>query len=444
MVKIFIPGDTTACALGANEVAVKVAQLAKEKGLAVEIMRNGSRGAFWLEPLLEVESSDGRIAFGPVMPADVAGLFEAGFPGSCEHNLKLGKVQDIEWLSRQDRLTFKRAGVTDPLSLDDYKQHGGYEGLNKALKMSPADIVEIVAESGLRGRGGAAFPTGIKWRTVLSAPAEQKYVTANADEGDSGTFADRLLMEADPYQLIEGMTICAMAVGATRGYIYLRSEYPKALHVLKNAMARAEAANLLGEDICGSGRHFHIEVRVGAGAYICGEETSMLESLEGKRGLIRFKPPLPAIEGLYGKPTVVNNVLTLAAVSTVLAEGADYYQKYGTGRSRGTLTAQLAGNVRRGGLVERALQAALLARRCVPVKDAMLGSLVDLLHDRGHLSLRALGRLGLVHLLDGRPHRAGHALVRLTSLLVGTDPLECLLAVRHVYLNCSILAATSL
>lgn len=352
MVKIFIPADTTACALGADEVVAEVEMQAQKEGLAVEIIRNGSRGAFWLEPLLEIESDHGRIAFGPVTPDDVFGLFDAGFPAACEHELYLGKVSDIEWLTRQDRLTFVRAGKTDPLSLDDYKAHGGYDGLLRALKLSPAGIVEAVTESGLRGRGGAAFPTGIKWRTVLDTPATQKYVVANADEGDSGTFADRLLMEADPYQLVEGMTICAMAVGASEGYIYLRSEYPKALQVLNHAIAMAEEANLLGENICGSGRDFHLQVRVGAGAYICGEETSLLESLEGKRGLVRFKPPLPAIEGLFGKPTVVNNVLSLAAVTTVLALGADYYRDYGSGRSRGTLTAQLAGNILRGGLVE--------------------------------------------------------------------------------------------
>jgi len=352
MVKVFVPGDTTACALGADQVATEVARQAKINGLDVEIVRNGSRGAFWLEPLIEVESGEGRMVYGPVTAVDVAGLFEAGFPALNEHPLGLGSVTDVEWLARQDRLTFARAGIIDPLSLDDYKQHGGYEGLNRALEMAPADIVEAVADSGLRGRGGAAFPTGIKWRTVLNTPASQKYVVANADEGDSGTFADRLLMEADPFQLIEGMTICAMAVGATEGYIYLRSEYPKALQTLSNAIEAAEDAGLLGHDICNSGRSFHVYIRVGAGAYICGEETSLLESLEGKRGLIRFKPPLPAIEGLFGKPTVVNNVLTLGAVSTVLAKGAAFYQDYGTGRSRGTLTVQLAGNIRRGGLVE--------------------------------------------------------------------------------------------
>jgi len=352
MLKVFVPADTTACALGADAVAEEIALQARNRDMDISLVRNGSRGAFWLEPLVEVEAEGERYAFGPVSAGDIAGLLEAGFPAQCEHALFLGKLTDIEWLARQDRLTFNRAGQVDPLSLDDYKQHGGYEGLNKALDMSPAEIVDAVTESGLRGRGGAAFPTGIKWRTVLDAPANKKYVTANADEGDSGTYADRLLMEADPFQLIEGMTICAMAVGATEGYIYLRSEYPKALGVLQQAIRSAEKANLLGKNICASGRDFKLHIRVGAGAYICGEETSMLESLEGKRGLVRFKPPLPAIEGLFGKPTVVNNVLTLAAVSTVLAKGAAYYRDYGSGRSRGTLSVQLAGNIRRGGLVE--------------------------------------------------------------------------------------------
>jgi formate dehydrogenase iron-sulfur subunit len=352
MVKVYVPSDTTACALGADGVASRIAAHISESGLEVELIRNGSRGAFWLEPMVEVETAGQRVAFGPVRPADVPDLFKSGFPEKFNHPLSLGDVDSISWLAKQQRVTFQRAGLGDPLSLDEYKNQGGYEGLSNALGMSAVDVVEAVTASGLRGRGGAAFPTGIKWRTVMNTPADQKYVTANADEGDSGTFADRLLMESDPFQLIEGMTICAKAVGASKGYIYLRSEYPKALTVLRQAILSAEQANLLGNDIAGSGFDFHLEVRVGAGAYICGEETSMLESLEGKRGLIRFKPPLPAIEGLFGKPTVVNNVLTLGVVSTVLAKGAEFYQAFGSGRSRGTLTAQLAGNIRRGGLVE--------------------------------------------------------------------------------------------
>jgi formate dehydrogenase iron-sulfur subunit len=350
--KVFVPRDATACALGADAVADSILAGAKGRGIEIELVRNGSRGAFWLEPLVEVETESGRMAFGPVALADVPGLFESGFPGPADHALGLGPVDGIDWLASQQRLTFYRSGWTDPLSLDDYTRMGGYKGLKRALDLSSQAIVDEVKESGLRGRGGAAFPTGIKWQTVLDTPAEQKYIVCNADEGDSGTFADRLLMESDPFQLIEGMTIAGLAVGATEGFIYLRSEYPHCRRVLEEAIARASQANWLGEDILGSGKAFKLELRIGAGAYICGEETSLLDSLEGKRGLIRFKPPLPAIEGLLGKPTVVNNVLSLGAISTILAEGAGYYRDIGTGRSRGTLTVQLAGNVRRGGLVE--------------------------------------------------------------------------------------------
>jgi formate dehydrogenase iron-sulfur subunit len=351
-IKIFVPRDATACALGADAVAEAILQGAAGRGIDIELVRNGSRGAFWLEPLVEVETESGRAAFGPVTSADVAALFEAGFPADADHALSLGPVDGIDWLASQQRLTFARAGWIDPLSLDDYRGKGGFNGLERALRMQAQEIVDEVKESGLRGRGGAAFPTGIKWQTVLDTPAEQKYIVCNADEGDAGTFADRLLMEADPYQLIEGMTIAGLAVGATEGFIYLRSEYPHCKAVLTEALSRAEQAGFLGNGICGSDRNFVIDLRIGAGAYICGEETSLLDSLEGKRGLVRFKPPLPAIEGLMGKPTVVNNVLSLAAISTILAEGAAHYRDFGTGRSRGTLTVQLGGNVKRGGLVE--------------------------------------------------------------------------------------------
>jgi len=351
-VKIYVPKDATACALGADAVAESIIAGASGRGIDIELIRNGSRGAFWLEPLVEVEAESGRIAFGPVTPADLPGLFESGFPGTADHVLSLGFVDAIDWLASQQRLTFARAGWIDPLSIEAYRSMGGYKGLERALRMQAQEIVDEVKDSGLRGRGGAAFPTGIKWQTVLDTPAGQKYIVCNADEGDSGTFADRLLMEADPYQLIEGMTIAGLAVGATEGYIYLRSEYPHCKAVLSEAISRAEREGLLGEGICGSGRTFRLELRIGAGAYICGEETSLLDSLEGKRGMVRFKPPLPAIEGLMGKPTVVNNVLSLGAISTILAEGGAHYRDFGTGRSRGTLTVQLAGNILRGGLVE--------------------------------------------------------------------------------------------
>jgi len=352
--RVFVPGDTTALALGADAVAAAITDEARDRGIDITLVRNGSRGAFWLEPLVEVETAGGRMAFGPVAEKDVARLFAAGFPGDCSHALALGAAQDIPWLRGQQRLTFARAGLTDPLSIGDYRALGGFDGLEKALAMAPQAIVDAIKQSGLRGRGGAAFPTGIKWQTVLDTPSPQKYIVCNADEGDSGTFADRLLMEADPYQLLEGMAIAGLAVGATEGYIYLRSEYPVAKTVLLEAIERATQAGWLGEDIQGTGKAFHMQLRIGAGAYICGEETSLLDSLEGKRGLVRYKPPVPAVKGLLGQPTVINNVLSLAAATTILAKGAAYYQDFGSGRSRGTLTVQLAGNIRRGGLVELA------------------------------------------------------------------------------------------
>ena len=353
--RIYVPIDAAARSMGADEVARAIAAEAGRRQLPIELVRNGSRGLLWLEPLVEVEAAGRRYAYGPVGAEDVPGLFQAGFaasPASKPHPLAHGPTEEIPYLKRQQRLTFERVGITDPRSLSDYLAHGGYRGLTAALKLKPAQIVESVTASGLRGRGGAAFPAGIKWKTVLGARGEQKYVVCNADEGDSGTFSDRMLMEGDPYVLLEGMTIAGIATGATRGYIYLRCEYPDAKRTLEAAIAAACAAKYLGEDIQGSGMRFDLEVRMGAGAYICGEETSLLESLEGKRGQIRFKPPLPAIVGLFGQPTVVNNIITFASVPIILDHGADFYRNFGMGRSRGTLPLQLAGNVKRGGLVE--------------------------------------------------------------------------------------------
>ncbi len=354
-VKIFVPCDMAAVSVGADAVARAVEKEILERKLDATLVRNGSRGMFWLEPLIEVETAEGRVAYGPVKVDQVASLFDAGLAeGKRDHELCLGLTEEIPYLAKQERLTFARCGIVDPLSLDDYIAHDGFKGLQKALKMTPDQIVEEVKNSGLRGRGGAGFPTGIKWKTVLDAPADQKYIACNADEGDSGTYADRMIMEGDPFVLIEGMTIAGLAVGATKGFIYLRSEYPHAFKTLKRAIELAELKGYLGNSVCGSGKKFDIEVRLGAGAYICGEETSMLESLEGKRGQIRFKPPLPAIKGLFGKPTVVNNVISLATVPIILDKGGEHYRDYGMGRSRGTLTIQLAGNVKQGGLVEKA------------------------------------------------------------------------------------------
>ncbi|QPK63718.1 NADH-quinone oxidoreductase subunit NuoF [Methylomonas sp. LL1] len=354
MSRVFISRDSTALSLGAEKVAATLQQLSDTKGLKIEIVRNGSRGLFWLEPLIEVETDQGRVAYGPVQAEDVASLLETGLLEGKQHPLYLGNIEELPYFKNQNRLTFARVGLTDPVNIDDYIAHDGYRGLKNALALQPADIVKHVTDSGLRGRGGAAFPTGIKWNTVLNAPAEQKYIVCNADEGDSGTFSDRMIMEGDPFVLIEGMTIAGLAVGATQGYIYLRVEYPHAKVALNQAIAAAYKNGYLGENIQGSGKTFHLEVRSGAGAYICGEETSLLESLEGKRGLVRFKPPLPAIVGLFGKPTVVNNVISLASIPVILDKGGEYYKNYGMGRSRGTLPLQLAGNIKHPGLFEAA------------------------------------------------------------------------------------------
>jgi len=354
-VRIYIPGDSAALALGAHDVARAIAGEAAQRGIDVEIVRNGTRGLLYLEPLVEVETPAGRIGFGPVDVSDVKALFDAGFyAGGCSHPLAHGMVEQIPYLARQTRLTFARSGITDPLSLADYEAHGGYRGLRNAIGMTPAEIVATVTASGLRGRGGAAFPTGIKWNTVLRAPGPEKYIVCNADEGDSGTFADRIVMESDPFVLVEGMTIAGMAVGATRGFIYVRSEYPHSIDALNHAIGIARLRGYLGANVLGSGRTFELEVRKGAGAYICGEETALLESIEGKRGVVRAKPPLPALAGLFGRPTVINNVLSLAAVPLILDQGAQFYQDFGMGRSRGTLPVQLAGNIKNGGLIELA------------------------------------------------------------------------------------------
>lgn len=354
MIRVFVPRDAAALSVGADEVAAAIAAEAKKRKLDIQIVRNGSRGMLYIEPLVEVEMPKGRVAYGPVAPSDVAGLFDAGFLEGKSHALGHGRTEEIPYFKNQERLTFARCGITDPLSIEDYRAHGGFQGLAKALQMKPIDIVTEVTTSGLRGRGGAGFPTGIKWKTVHDLPAGEKYVACNADEGDSGTFADRMLMEGDPFCLIEGMTIAAVAGGAQKGYIYVRSEYPHSVHVLREAIEIARRANWLGDNIQGSKYSFDLFVRMGAGAYICGEETSMLESIEGKRGIVRYKPPIPAIEGLFGKPTIINNVMSFAAVPIIIDKGGEFYRDYGVGRSRGTLAFQIAGNIKQGGLVEKA------------------------------------------------------------------------------------------
>ena len=330
MTRVFVSADMASVALGADALANALA------ARGCEVVRTGSRGLFAIEPLVEVESDGGRIGYGPVGPGDVPAILDGSHPN------RLGDVAALPFFARQQRFTFARCGITDPLSLSDYAAHDGWKGLAAARAAAPAEVVRTVRESGLRGRGGAGFPTGIKWQTVLDAKADEKFVVCNADEGDSGTFADRMLMEGDPYCLIEGMAIAGHAVGAGHGYIYIRSEYPFAIRVMREAILRS--SHLIAP--------FVLEVREGAGAYVCGEETALLDSIEGKRGQVRAKPPLPAHVGLFGKPTVINNVLSLAAVPFILSEGPQAYAAVGFGRSRGTMPIQLAGNIRNGGLFE--------------------------------------------------------------------------------------------
>lgn len=339
MTTVWVPADAAAISVGADEVAAAFA------AAGATVRRNGSRGLLWLEPLVEVETAAGRVGYPSVAPEQVASVLD----GDAD---SIGDVTQHPWFAAQQRVSFARVGVIEPTDIAAYQAAGGWAGLEAALALDPAEVVEAVVESGLRGRGGAGFPTGIKWRTVLGADADLKFVCANADEGDSGTFADRMLMEGDPFSLIEGMAIAAYAVGATEGYVYIRSEYPHAVATLRRAIEVAYVHGRLGADALGPDSGFDLFVRVGAGAYICGEESSMLDSLEGRRGEVRAKPPIPAISGLFGKPTVVNNVLTLAAVPAILADGAQAYADLGSGTSRGTQVVQLAGNVACGGLLE--------------------------------------------------------------------------------------------
>lgn len=356
--KIYVPIDAAARALGADRVATTLQDELTRQGVQAEIVRNGTRGMIWLEPLVEVDLDGTRVGFGPMEPEDIPALVAEIAGGlavdSRAHPRALGPVEQLDWMRGQTRLTFARVGVIDPVSMMDYEAHGGLNGLRAAIAAGPEQIVEQLMESGLRGRGGAGFPTAIKWKTVAGAAADQKYIVCNADEGDSGSFADRMLMEGDPLCLIEGMAIAGIAVGATMGYVYLRSEYPDAIRAMNDAIAAARRHGMLGRSVLGSDYAYDMEVRVGAGAYVCGEETSLLNSLEGKRGVVRAKPPIPALEGFLGRPTVVNNVLSLGAVPWILEHGGAAYAAHGIGRSKGTIPIQIAGNVRYGGLYEAA------------------------------------------------------------------------------------------
>jgi formate dehydrogenase iron-sulfur subunit len=339
--------DSVAVAFGGKDVAKAL----RDSGVAFKSV--GSHGLFWLEPLLEIETANGWQAYGPVSANDVPSILDS-MRTTKPHALSLGRIEDQPFLKAQTRLTFERCGMIDPASLDEYERAGGLAGLKHAIDIGPAKIIEEITKSGLRGRGGAGFPAGIKWSGAASASGDQKYVVCNADEGDSGTYADRLLMEGDPFLLIEGMIIAGIAIGSTKGFAYIRSEYPLAIAAMRRAIDVAREHGLLGAKVLGSAYAFDLEIRVGAGSYVCGEETALLDSLEGKRGQVRAKPPLPVHSGLFGKPTVINNVLTFAAAPTILERGSAFYQSFGRGKSRGTMAVQLAGDVKYGGLFETA------------------------------------------------------------------------------------------
>lgn len=339
-IPLYVARETSALSVGIEEVLAKILEVGAARGIDFEVIPTGGRGLHYLEPLIEV--GEERMLFGPLEVAEITTLFEAGFPGLIDHPKCLGSVYELDFLKTQSRLVFGRVG--NQSATDVSLLRNGLNGLRAAEAMSPQGILSELGASMLRGRGGAGFPAHVKWQTVFDTPGDEKFIVCNADEGDAGTFSDRLLMEGDPFLLIEGMAIAALVTGARKGYIYLRSEYPLACEILGEALDVAREEKLLGE--------FDIELRIGAGSYVCGEETAMLESIEGKRGEVRSKPPLPAHAGLFGQPTLINNVITLASVPWILEHGGDTYAALGTGRSRGTLPVQLGGNVKRGGLVE--------------------------------------------------------------------------------------------
>ncbi len=336
MTRLYLSNDTAARAVGAERLAQAWAARPE-----IDLVRTSSRGAWFLEPLVERDGPDGRLAW-PRATIDSLSDILAGVGGQ--------PIDRLLFLAEQQRVTFANFGVTRPLSLDDFRARGGLAGLERAARLSPDEIVEELKVSGLRGRGGAAFPVWQKWRVAAQQPGARKFVVVNADEGDAGTYCDRMILEGDPFRLLEGLLICARAVGATQGFVYCRYEYPAAARTLREAVRLAEANGLL---TVGEGAApFPIEVVSGAGSYVCGEETALLESLEGRRGIVRAKPPYPAVSGLYGCPTIVSNVLTFAVVPSILARGGAWHAALGTEGSRGTVVLQLGGRVKQPGLVE--------------------------------------------------------------------------------------------
>lgn len=363
--RILVGAGTCGKAAGAGAVLQAIDEALRKHNAKATVIQVGCMGLCYAEPMIGIiKPGRPQIIYGSVQPETATQLIADYVVGDNPRaDLALGYIGDdridgipnlfdLPVLKPQVRLVLRNCGLIDPENIDHYIANGGYSGLAKALGMSPEEIIEEIKRSGLRGRGGAGFPTGQKWEFCRRAPGSEKYIVCNADEGDPGAFMNRSLLEGDPHSVLEGMVIGAYAIGANHGYIYCRAEYPLALERLRVALKQMEDYGLIGENILGSGFNFHIKIKEGAGAFVCGEETALLASIEGKRGMPRPRPPFPAISGLWGKPTNINNVETWANAALILQKGADWYAQYGTERSKGTKTFALVGKVERTGLIE--------------------------------------------------------------------------------------------
>jgi len=363
--RIFVGTATCGRAAGAMAVLEAIDKELSRRNIDAIITQVGCIGLCYAEPLVDIiKANRPRICYGGVSPEIIPQLIEDYIiSDNPRPDMALGtigeysidglpKLFELPMLRPQVRISLRNCGLIDPEDIKQYVANGGYSGLAKALRMSPEEVIEEIKKSGLRGRGGAGFPTGQKWEFCRRSPGKEKYLICNADEGDPGAFMDRSLLESDPHAVLEGMLIGAYAIGATQGYIYCRAEYPLAIERLKMALKQMAEYRLLGDNMLGSGFSFQIEMKEGAGAFVCGEETALMMSIEGKRGMPRSRPPFPAVSGLWGKPTNINNVETWANVSAILQRGGDWYASFGTEKSKGTKTFALAGKIVRTGLIE--------------------------------------------------------------------------------------------
>ncbi len=344
-------------AAGAKEVYLALEQYLKEKNKPVTLKKTACIGMCFEEPIVQFEGSElGSIHIGKANPETITQILEDYIAGKApaENIILAEKISGKHnaLLANQQRIVLRNCGIIDPECIEDYEARDGYKALQKALQMEKTAIIEEIKKSGLRGRGGAGFPTGLKWQFCASENSDKKYVICNADEGDPGAFMDRSTLEGDPHSVIEGMIIGAYAIGANEGYIYCRAEYPMALEHLKTAIAAAEKKNYLGKNILGSSFSFDLHIKEGAGAFVCGEETALMQSIEGKRGMPTLRPPYPAVKGLWGKPTNINNVETWANIPWIIMHGAQEFRKYGTEKSPGTKVFALAGKIAGSGLIE--------------------------------------------------------------------------------------------